>query len=118
MGREVGHAFVDEVVNSLVPEGPEGRTFDVLVPCISRMCMPGAIDAFRNLFVNRDVRLFSWDMVEAGLAHNEFKEFFLGDDFRARVEVDDVRNVIEEIARGDRFFRFAMNFMLGIWAPG
>ena len=113
VGEEVGHAFVDEVVNSLVPEG---RTFDVLVPCISRMCMPGAIDAFRNLFVNRDVRLFSWDMVEAGLAHNEFKEFFLGDDFRARVEVDDVRNVIEEIARGDRFWRFVMNFMLTIWA--
>jgi len=105
-------AFVDELVLDLV--GDHDRC-DVLIPAISRVCLRGALEAFGNLFLRRRVSVFSWDLWRAALVSDEIKAMFMDDDFRLRVEEPEARRRVEEIARGDRMWRFANAFQWPIW---
>ena len=108
-------AFATPMLEALVreEEGEPPRVADVFVASMSRICMEGAVDALAELDA-RGWRVFVWDVTEAAAVDDEIRRELLREDGSLRLDDAWVREVLNEIALGNRMWRIAHGFMLPI----
>ncbi len=111
--------FVKPMIDALRGEGLDGgktaNLCDIFIAAHSRICMPGAIKALKELDEHGH-RVFCWDLWEVGIVNVGLRRWLLRDDWSLRLNDENVCQFLEAcIAMPDRFWRIWYPWAMGMW---